>query len=299
MMSKIENVNKTIWEDFPMADEASFKTNIDISQVRISEQGKLAALNFGQYVGYDGFGYGEGDVLRGVTEQEAYDVWDQVFNAQLQVYRRQLQAYNITEIPQCVYDGLMLYFWAVNKIHFVYANEGIYDMQQYIVDRDWDTVASMIMRSNFNKEQCAKAATILRLADYGKNKSRAWFRTNGIHAMRNNNETALFTQEELKRARFAYYAETRKFLPFTPESTKRNTVKEYERTLLANKFVYDGTTTAFTIPKEPSMTPVEKLEVYVNGDLVQNVYDYILSGTQVVISKTLNDQDIINTIIRI
>ena len=299
MLTTIENQYKTIWTDFTVLDEASFNTELTIETIEISDLGKLAALNFGKYVGYDGFGYGEGAVSRGITEQEAYNVWIDQFEKQLQVYRRQLKSYGITELPQCVYDGLMLYFWAVNKIHFVYANETTYDMRQYIIDKDWDTVASMMMRSKYNKEQCIKAATMLRLADYGKNKPRSWFRTQGIHAMRSNNETALYSQEELKRARFAYYAETRQFLPFTPEGNKRQLVKEYENTLLTNKFVYDGTTTTFTIPAAPSMSPVEKLEVYINGDLVQNVFDYVISGTQIIVTKSLKDQDIINTIIRI
>ena len=109
----------------------------------------------------------------------------------------------------------------------------------------------------------------------------------------------MFGENELKRARFAYYAETRQFLPFTPESNKRQIVKDYEKTLLSNKFVYDSTTNIFKLPKAPSMTPVEKLEVYINGDLVQNEYDYTVDGTSVIVTKPMEAQDIINTLIRI
>ena len=70
----------------------------------------------------------------------------------------------------------------------------------------------MIGRNTINNDKCKKAATVLRLADYGKNKNRTWMRTNGIHSMRDMNEKNMLDIDELKRARYAYYAETLKFL---------------------------------------------------------------------------------------
>ena len=299
MLTEIENIYKTIWDDFTVVNTELTDTKLLIDNLFVSDTARLVALNFGSYVGYDGFGYGEGQASRGITEQEAYNIWSAAFGRQLALFRRQLRSYGIIDMSQNVYDGLMLYFWAVNKTHFVYSNEGIYDMRQHIVDEDWDTVASMMMRSTFNREYCVRAATVLRLADYGKNKPRSWFRTQGIHAMRNNNETGLYSPEELKRARFAYYAETRKFLPFMPESNKRQLIKEYESTMLTNKFVYDGTNNVFKLPAVPSMAPVEKLEVYINGDLVQNEFDYTLIEDRIAVTRTMKSQDIVNTIIRI
>ena len=46
-------------------------------------------------------------------------------------------------------------------------------------------VANMIINSDKNKEQCRKIATIMRLADYGNPKNRAWYRAKGVFAMRN------------------------------------------------------------------------------------------------------------------
>lgn len=299
MITDIDTSLKTIWTDFTVLNEELFNNEIAIDEIEMSELGRLTALNFSIYVGYDGYGYGEGAVVRGITEQEAFNVWNKQFDRQQQIFKRQLKIYKLTEISQSVYDGLLLYFWAVNKTHFVYANEEIYDMKDKITNKDWDDVASIMMRSNFNREQCTRAATVLRLADYGKPKPRSWFRTRGIHLMRTNNETRLLAQNELKRARFAYYAETRQFLPYTPESNKRQIVKDYEKTLLSNKFVYNGSTTIFTLPETPSMKPVEKLEVYINGDLMQNEFDFTVDGTKLIITKELKDQDIINTLIRI
>ena len=71
----------------------------------------------------------------------------------------------------------------------------------------------MIGRNTINNDKCKKAATVLRLADYGKNKNRTWMRTNGIQSMRDMNEKNMLDIDELKRARYAYYAETLKFLP--------------------------------------------------------------------------------------
>ena len=299
MILQLNDQLRTVWQDFTLADQERFETEIPINSLEISEEAKLVALNFAKYVGYDGYGYGEGYVVRGVTEQESYNVWISEFNQQQKLFKRQLSTYNLTELPQSVYDGLMLYFWAVNKIHFVYSNEGIYDMKEQISNKLWDDVASTIMRSNFNKQHCIKAATVLRLADYGKQKPRRWFRTQGIFAMRNNNETRTLSTEELKRARFAYYAETKTFLPYTPESSKKQIVNDYKKTMLENRYVFDSSTVIFKLPTAPVMEPIEKLEVRINGDIVQNEFDFTVNGTNLIVTKPMQPQDIITTIIRI
>ena len=103
----------------------------------------------------------------------------------------------------------------------VTADEDTYEIRDYIANSDWTTVASMIKRSNFNRLFCVQAASIIRLSDYGKSKSRSWMRQTGIFEMRDKNEIGALDENDLERARFAYYAETLKFLPNTPEGIKR------------------------------------------------------------------------------
>ena len=156
----------------------------------------------------------------------------------------------------------------------------------------------MIINSTVNKQLCVKVATILRLADYGKYKARKWYRANGIFKIRDFNEKGVLNNDQLRRARFAYYAETKKFLPMTPEGLRRQIAKEYEATLVNKTFTYSGTNT-FELEKIASVTPIQKLEVVVNDAVLQHEYDWTVSNFTLTISKSLNTGDIIQTTIKI
>ena len=45
-----------------------------------------------------------------------------------------------------------------------------------------------------------------RLADYGKLKTRKQHRAQGVFSMRDRNELGILTVEEIRRARYSYYA---------------------------------------------------------------------------------------------
>ena len=293
---------QTVWEDFTVLDTTMFTTKKDIGDLNASDACKLVALNFARYNGYNGLAYGESSTTVGVTEQQSFDIWTTVFNTQQSIVKNQLLKSPVKKLSQTAYDGLVLYYWITGKLFYVTAIEGTYNMLDSIVNNDFNTVASMISRSNINKSKCITASTVLRLADYGKNKNRTWMRSHGIFYMRDQNEKFLLSDAELKRARFAYYAETLKFMPFTPESIKRDIVKKYNQTLTRQSFTYSGTS-VFTLNAQPSMTPVEKLQVKVNGSIIQHLYDFTLGSTgnanQLTITKSLTNNDIIETEIKI
>jgi hypothetical protein len=298
-LEKLATYNKIIWDDFSVKNEELYSVEKDIDSLTATEEATMIALNFSRYNGFNLQGYGEGTATRGITEQEAYDIWSGVFGEEQFKFKRQISKLEISKIPQSVYDGLMLYFWASGKLLFVEAAEGVYSIRNYIIQKDWDTVASMIARSKISKSHCIRAASVLRLADYSKIKNRSWFRTQGIFKMRDLNDSGQLSESELRRARFAYYAETLKFLPFTPDSVKRDIVKQYEKTLSTKTFIADGTNNLYVLEKNPSMTPVEKLSVFVNDILIQTEFDYIISGNVLTVSKELKQGDIIKTIIKI
>jgi len=301
-MITVERQFQTVWSDYVVKDETAYKTEIDLSLLTASSKAKDVALDFfDEYSGFDGTAYGEGTYATGLTEQQAYDNWIVTFNKQQSIVKKQLQqnpklpnAY-----PQSVFDGLVLLNWATGKVFTVTAIEGIYDLLDGLRLKDFDIVASMLMRSNKNKSLCIKCATILRLADYGKPKTRLWQRTNGIHKMRDKNEKDVLDTNLLKRARFSYFAETGNFLPFSPESANRNVVREYEKQVVVKNYTFDGTVTTFTLEKSPSMEPSEKLEVTINGLVQQHLFDFTVIGNQLSILKTMNTGDIIATTIKI
>ena len=313
MLTEIPTYFNTIWTDYTIRDNDLYTLEIDINDVYASDSIILIALNLNAYTGYDNKGYGvKSTVDRGITEQESYDTWSQLFQTTQRTLKKQLlslgtsrTSLGLTSLPQSVYDGIMLYYWVTGTILTVTAGEGVYDTKDAILNKDWSKLASMMMRSNVYKQHCIRAATVLRLADYGTSKSRTWLRTTGIYKMRANNQIGLLNNDELRQARFAYYAETLDFLPLTPDSIKRDIAKRYNETLIIQTFTAteiseNVITNTFSLNKSASMDPVEKLQVKVNIDIIQHLFDYtITTGNILTITKELKVGDIISVTIKI
>tara|TARA_B100001778_G_scaffold300716_1_gene276284 strand:+ start:380 stop:1279 length:900 start_codon:yes stop_codon:yes gene_type:complete len=299
MTTIVDQRYKREWDDYVVKDTTNYETSLDVTNLNASEQARTVALGFFRnYSGFDQTAYGEGNYTTGLTEQQAHDLWKESFNSQQALAKKQIINSGITTIPACVYDALILFHWATGKIANVTQGNIRYNLLEVIRLADYSTAADMIINSTVNKQLCVKVATILRLADYGKYKTRKWYRANGIFKIRDFNEKGVLNNDQLRRARFAYYAETKKFLPMTPEGSKRQIAKEYEATLINKTFTYSGTNT-FEIEKIASVTPIQKLEIVVNDAIIQHEYDWTLSNYTITISKSLNTGDIIQTTIKI
>lgn len=299
MTTIVDERYKREWDDYVVKDTTNYETSLDVTNLNASEQARTVALGFFRnYSGFDQTAYGEGNYTTGLTEQQAHDLWKESFNNQQALAKKQIINSGITTIPACVYDALVLYHWATGKIANVSQGNTRYNLLEVVRLADYSTAADMIINSTVNKQLCVKVATILRLADYGKYKTRKWYRANGIFKIRDFNEKGVLNNDQLRRARFAYYAETKKFLPMTPEGAKRQIAKEYEATLINKTFTYSGTNT-FELEKNASITPVQKLEVVVNDAVLQYEYDWTISNFTLTISKSLNIGDIIQTTIKI
>ena len=299
MTTIVDERYKREWDDYVVKDTTNYETSLDVTNLNASEQARTVALGFFRnYSGFDQTAYGEGNYTTGLTEQQAHDLWKESFNNQQALAKKQIINSGITTIPACVYDALVLYHWATGKIANVSQGNTRYNLLEVVRLADYSTAADMIINSTVNKQLCVKVATILRLADYGKYKTRKWYRANGIFKIRDFNEKGVLNNDQLRRARFAYYAETKKFLPKTPEGLKRQIAKDYEATVINKTFTYSGTNT-FELEKNASITPVQKLEVVVNDAVLQYEYDWTISNFTLTISKSLNIGDIIQTTIKI
>jgi len=300
MTDIIDNKLRMVWDDFTVKDTESYSTVLDTTSTTASDKAQLMALSFfGVYSGWNGKAYGEGNYTQGLTEQQAHDLWQEQFNKQQALAKKQLIANGVTRITQSVYDGIILLHWATGKVLVVTNGKIEYRLLNPLLKQDYDTVADMIINSSNNKSLCVKIATLLRLVDYGQLRTREQYRSKGVFSMRDRNELGILTVEETRRARYAYYAETLKFLPNTPEGAKQQLVKEYEATLIKKSFTFDGTNTTFTLERSPSMTPQEKLEVLINGAIQQHLFDFKVVGDQLTISKPMTTGDIISTTIKI
>jgi hypothetical protein len=302
MLTELQIYHKTNWEDYTVLDTELYETEIYIDNVFASDTLVSVALNNFKYNGYDGKGYSVGTANRGITEEEAYNIWIEDFRRKERNFIRQLKSFGLNEMSQSVFDGLLLYYLLAENFTIVYAMEGRYNIRDHIANKNWDTVAGIILRDHANRQNSIRAATILRLADYGNPKTRGWLRANGIFEMRASNQIGLLSGDQLAKARFSYYAETLEFLPLTPNSIKRDIAKRYNETLITQSWVYDGSTVNYSLSKTPAMSPVEKLEVKVNNNILQYEYDYTLSGNIFTIktdSIELVTGDIISSKIRI
>ena len=299
MTTLVDQRYKREWDDYVVKDTTNYETSLDVTNLNASEQARTVALGFFRnYSGFDQTAYGEGNYTTGLTEQQAHDLWKESFNNQQALAKKQIINSGITTIPACVYDALILFHWATGKIANVTQGGIRYNLLEVVRLADYSTAADMIINSTVNKQLCIKVATILRLADYGKYKTRKWYRANGIFKMRDFNEKGVLNNDQLRRARFAYYAETKKFLPMTPEGLKRQIAKDYESTLINKTFTYSVTNT-FELEKIVSVIPIQKLEVVVNDAVFQHEYDWTVSNFTLTISKSLNTGDIIQTTIKI
>ena len=81
-MTILTSVNRrfqTVWSDFIVQSSALYDTQNNLTDTNASDNCKLTALNFSNYSGYDGSGYGEGNATEGLTEQQAFDKWQEEF----------------------------------------------------------------------------------------------------------------------------------------------------------------------------------------------------------------------------
>ena len=298
MFTTVQDHFDTNWEIFTIKDQTVYDTAIEVSEVLPTESVRNIALATSPYEVANGTGYGYSNFTRGPTEQEAFDDWLNVWNANTKLVKRTLNNWNIPQITQNRFDAMLLLQWVNKTLFTVDGSQGTYDLKYAFVNKQWNDVASMMNLSLRNKILCSRAASIFRLVDYGKPKSRKILRTEGIHKMRSQNQIGGLDSLQLKLIRFAYFAEVKDFLPYTPESLKRDIVNKYKDTLIQKQFTYSGTNT-FTLQKTPSMTPVEKLQVKVNGSIVQHFFDFTLQDNVLTMVKTLNTDDIIDTTIKI
>jgi hypothetical protein len=116
--------------------------------------------------------------------------------------------------------------------------------------------------------------------------------------MRRANELGSLKGDVLKRARFAYYAETNSFLPQTPMGIKRDIAKRYEETVIYKSYEYNAAGT-YELLKTPSMDPIEKLEVTVDTTIIQHLFDYTIDGNTLTITKDIDTNSTIYTKIKI
>merc|ERR1711991_170183 len=91
-----------------------------------------------------------------MTEQEAYDIWEENYNNQEQLAKKQLIANGVTSISRSAYDGMILLNWATGKLLNCSIGEQEYKLLPSILNGDYERIANIIINSSVNKQQCQK-----------------------------------------------------------------------------------------------------------------------------------------------
>ena len=157
----------------------------------------------------------------GLTESEGYSIWIASLKSKEKKIKKLIP---LDVISQSQYDALLsLYYWTddIKHIGTGLNRISIYD---YIKERKWDYIATAMILTNNQRHIRQVEASMLMLADYGRQTARQSIRNQGLQNIRKNHQT-MDTQQK-QQAEYVYYIETSRFLPNLSLSRQRQLVNQ-------------------------------------------------------------------------
>lgn len=219
---------------FTNLDKSLTDTQIPLSQIEASDAVINLALRTIEWRGYQYesnsemlIGYGTSDSADNIghTEKDSYNSFIGKWKDIERKYKRLLP---VQTMSQTQYDSLLsLYFFTGD---FKFIGTGSYKLYigDYIKNRQWQYIATAMIRTNHQRNLRRQEANILMLADYGRYKDRALLKDNGLQDIRKR-YPELLSPTQQRQAEYVYYAETKRFLPKMSQSRMRQVVKLYEQ----------------------------------------------------------------------
>lgn len=218
---------------FTVYDESAVNTLIPLGNLEASTEIINLALQTRGWKGYQYetetgtvIGYGTKNItLLGLTEQESYSEFIAEWKEKERKFKRNMP---LPSLSQTQYDALLsLYFFTGD---FLNIGKGTFKLNigDYIKNRQWNYVATAMIKTNFQRSTRRYEANILMFADYGKQKSRDDIKQNGLQDIRKR-YPELMDQEQKRQAEVVYFMETQRFLPKMSQSRMREIVKIVEQ----------------------------------------------------------------------
>lgn len=172
-------------------------------------------------------GYGTSDDVDGIglTEDESYQHFISKWKDRERKFKR---LFPLQTISQTQFDALLsMYFFTGD---FTYIGTGSYKLYigDYIKNRQWNYVATAMIKTNYQRALRRQEASILMLADYGTEKDRDIMRESGLQDIRKR-YPALLNDTQQRQVEYVYYAETGRFLPKMTQGRMRQIVKIYNK----------------------------------------------------------------------
>lgn len=218
--------------DSTLTDTKIIKQNLEASEKLI-----LTVIN---RIGWQGHRYSDDGVIKsgygtqvnldsiGSTENESYGYFIDKFKKIERQFKKDLP---LDTLSQTVYDALLSLYFFTGSISQVGNTQRRFNLAPYIKEEKWAEVASIFVLAGNDRIQRQREAKIMMLADYGKPKSRALIKSEGIENLRALHFSDRFVDNKAKQqAEYVYYYETRRFLPNLSQSRKSEIVKLYKAT---------------------------------------------------------------------
>jgi hypothetical protein len=156
----------------------------------------------------------------GLLESEAYSEWIEDFKTKERKVKRLI---SITSLSQSQYDALLCLYYFTGDFTKVGTTARTFDLSQWIIDKQWDYIATALIESGYDRLLTQPLATIMMLGDYGSRTERSLLRERGLQILRKE-YPRLTDKLARQQAEYVYYVETKRFLPNLTQSRKRQIV---------------------------------------------------------------------------
>lgn len=221
---------------YTVKDSTMVDTKIDIKNLEASEDLINFILRSQTWRGYSyihngkrliGYGLDKGLTSKGLLETEAFSYFIENLKAKERLFKKALP---LSFISQTNYDALLSLFYHTGTIETIGTPSRKFKINQYILDEEWQYIASALILTNDDRIIRQSEAKIMMLADYGTNKSRAIIRSQGIQNIRTAYPNGFIDTNALQQAEYVYFKETNRFLPLMTQSRKRQVVSDSKLT---------------------------------------------------------------------
>lgn len=231
--NKITEDDLISFDLFPYADRIAATEIVDIRYLEASDKIINFMLRNIKWRGYAykdvdnqvkiGYNLTEGIDSDGLTETEAYNIWIKKFKEKERAFKK---IFVLDKLTQSQYDGLLSMYYFTNDWTSVGTDIRKFKLYDDIKNRKWEYVATAMSHSGVDRILRQNEAKIIMLADYGVEKERILIKEQGLQDIVKHYPTRLLDDRSRAQAEYVYYAETKRFLPKTPESRKRILAKQ-------------------------------------------------------------------------
>jgi len=165
-----------------------------------------------------GYNLTDGVNGNGLTEQESYSKWIEVFK---DAERRFKEIFVLDSLSQSQYDGMLSLYYLTGDWTTVGSETRKFNLYDYVKNRQWEYVATAMVNSGPNRTMRQLESKVIMLADYGIQKDRSLIRRQGIQDIASKYPSRLLDDKSRAQAEYVYYELTNRFLPHMAESRQR------------------------------------------------------------------------------